>query len=193
MAASPPSPGALVASEAGADYFATDAHYQSFAGRIVAALQNGGFVLVTGDPPVGSQILIEALREALSRYVVIAVQCGPELRREELLRAMPVLVSRPVIAGRTAAGTLPLEAAPPVFVFDDVDALSDSQIKDIPETLVFGDCNNAAGVLLARPGFLFRLEGPSLGFLKERLVVQLRFQEVGPDEGIAYLRHQLMQ
>jgi hypothetical protein len=48
-----------------------------------------------------------------------------------------------------------------------------------------------AGVLLAHRCFLTRLQGPALRFFEEGLGVHFRLDEVGPDESIAYLRHQL--
>jgi hypothetical protein len=46
-------------------------------------------------------------------------------------------------------------------------------------------------VLLARPSFLSRLEDPSLSFLKPALAGQFRFDEIGEDESIDFLRHQI--
>jgi hypothetical protein len=48
-----------------------------------------------------------------------------------------------------------------------------------------------SALLLARSGFLSRLEAESLQFLKERLAARFEFREVGQDEGIEFLRHQL--
>src|ERR1700741_3488991 len=77
---------ALVPGGARSDYIASAAHYEAVARHIVAALRGGGrFVLVTGDPPVNSQALSEALGNVAGPgYAVIIISCGPELRREDL-------------------------------------------------------------------------------------------------------------
>src|SRR5438094_442557 len=64
MSSSAPFPRAFATPEAGFDYFATEVHYRSLAGRIVAVL--GGFtvVVVTGDPPANARLLCSALSEA---------------------------------------------------------------------------------------------------------------------------------
>src|SRR5215472_4875447 len=87
--ASPAPP--FAAPEAGADYFATDAHYQALAGRIITRLSTGpGFVLVTADPPPVQRRLASALTNAArGAYTVSVVTCGPELNREHVLRAIP--------------------------------------------------------------------------------------------------------
>jgi len=191
VAVSSLSSGTVVAADADSLYFSTDAHYRSLAGRIAAALRDGGSLfLVTGDPPPSSQNLAEALRGAAG-HSVIGIACGPELRREELLRAAPDLTSLPTIAGRTTASVQSPAHARPVLVFDEIDRLSDSQMKDIHEAMLLGDRTNAAAVLLARPAFLARLESPALRFLKQQLAAHFPLQELGPDERIAYLRHQL--
>src|SRR5205823_6143777 len=51
--------------------------------------------------------------------------------------------------------------------------------------------HGATGVLLARSGFLTRLSEPPLQFLNKPPAVRLRFEEIGQDEGIEFLRHQL--
>src|SRR5437016_5015528 len=85
---------ALVPIGARSDYFASSAHYESVARRIVAALRGGSrpFVLVTGDPPVNPQALSAALGNVAGRgYAVIIISCGPELRREDLEGPVPTL------------------------------------------------------------------------------------------------------
>jgi hypothetical protein len=82
--------------------------------------------------------------------------------------------------------------ASPLFVFDDIDQLSDRQIKEVYEGTLHADQIRAAGVLLAPPDFLGRLERPALDFLKERLVAHFRVEEVGDDEGISLLHNQLL-
>jgi hypothetical protein len=70
---------APAAVDAASNYLASELHYLSVAGRILAAL--GGkdrLVLVTGDQPVDPQPLSEALRKlAGSRHRVIGISCGP--------------------------------------------------------------------------------------------------------------------
>ena len=166
----------------------------SLAGRILAALQGGGsFVLVTGDPPASPHLLSQALGKAtVSRLAVIGVPCVPELTRDELLRTVSSVVPLPANGGAPAVLGPPLLASP-LLVFDDVDRLSDLQIKDIYETTQRGDRQGTVvGVLLlARSGFLARLRGPAVRFLEEGLAAQLRLQDVGPDEAIEFLRYQL--
>jgi hypothetical protein len=178
-----------VGAEAGSDYFTSHTHYQSLARRIVAALRSGGrFVLVTGDPPSNSQALSQALTNVVgSRFVVIGIPCGAELRREDLKRAVHT-PARP----RTADGAKNSPLALPLFVFDEFDRLSDRQIEDAYEDTLHDDQMGAAGVLLARPDFLSRLEEPTLHFLRGRLAAQLRVQEVGDSEEVAFLHNQLL-
>jgi hypothetical protein len=190
--ASPASPNAFPAAEAGPDYYATEAHYLSFARRIAAALGAGGtFVLVTGDPPPGPHQISQALRKATaSRHAVIDIDCRPDLTVDEMSRAGSVVTTLPTGGGATAVSETS-EPAPPLFVFDDVDQLSEQQIGEIFEFTQHAGRKGAAAVLLARLGFLARLEEPSLRFLKDGLAARLGFQEVGQDEGIDFLRHQL--
>jgi hypothetical protein len=184
--------------EAGSDYFTTAAHYQSFASRTIAALSGFTVVVVTGDPPPIPQILYTALTAgAASQYAVTGLSCGPELGRDELLRASHVL-SDPSTGARTTSGDPPTPSpAAPLLVFDDAAQLSDEQIELIFENLCMstrpGDHRNTAAVLLARPNFLARLEQPALRFwLAERvLAARLRFQELGGGEVMAFIRHQL--
>jgi hypothetical protein len=184
--------------KAGFDYFTTVAHYQSFASRIITAL--GGFtvVVVTGDPPPIPQILYTALTTgAAAQYAVTGLSCGPELGRDELLRASHMLLGSSAGA-RTTSGNPPWPSpAPPLLVFDDAAQLTDEQIELIFENICAstrrGDHGNMAAVLLARPDFLARLEQPALRFwLAERvLAARLRFQELGGGEVMAFIRHQL--
>src|SRR5713101_8226548 len=87
----PPPARPFAAPDAGNDYFATEAHYLSLAGRIVAALRRGpSLVLVTGDPSPSPHVLGPALSNAAAGwYAVGVVTCGPELSREQLLRIAP--------------------------------------------------------------------------------------------------------
>jgi hypothetical protein len=103
---------------------------------------------------------------------VIAVLCRPELNCDDLDRA---------VRG----------SAPPFFVFGEFDRLSDEQIEKICEGPLHREGNGAA-VLLTPSSFLSRLERPALQFLKQRISAQFRFRELGDDEAIAFLHHQLL-
>jgi hypothetical protein len=184
--------------EAGSDYFTTVAHYQSFVSRIIAAL--GGFtvVVVTGNPPPNPQILYTALTAAAaSQYAVTGLSCGPELGRDELLRVSRVFLDPSAGDHTTSKNPLSPSPTPLIFVFDDAAQLSDEQIELIFENICMstqrGDHRKTAAVLLARPDFLVRLERPALRFwLAERvLAARLRFQELGGDEVMVFIRHQL--
>lgn len=189
---------AFASPEAGSDYFTTVAHYQSFISRIIAAL--GGFpvVVVTGDPPPIPQILHRALSAAAaSQYAVTGLSCGPELGLDELLRASRVLLDPSAGERTTSEDPLSPSPTPLLYVCDDAAQLSDEQIELIFENICMstqrGDHRKAAAVLLARPDFLVRLERPALRFwLAERvLAARLRFQELGGDEVMTFVRHQL--
>jgi hypothetical protein len=190
-AASNASDGAA-AVDAASSYLASELHYLSVAGRILAAL--GGkdrLVLVTGDSPVDPQPLSEALRKlAGSRHKVIGISCGPELTGEEVSRAGAVVAMLPAGGGTVTISDTP-ETDAPLFVFDEAERLSDRQLGEICATIQRGARQNAAGVLLARQGFLARLQQPPLHFLREAVALHLRFDEIGDDEGIDFLRHQL--
>jgi hypothetical protein len=186
------SSGGAPAVEAASGYLASEAHYLSVAGRILAALHGDvSVVLVTGDPAADPQVLSQALRKlAGSRHRVIGISCGPELTGEDVFRAGSVVATLPA-GGGTVTISDTAETDPPLFVFDEAERLSDQQLGEICATIQRGAKQNAAGVLLARRGFFARLEQPSLQFLREPLVLQLRFDEIGDDEGIDFLRHQL--
>ncbi|HEX4617209.1 MAG TPA: hypothetical protein VH230_14990, partial [Stellaceae bacterium] len=178
--------------EAASGYLASEAHYLSVAGRILAALRGDGrVVLVTGDPTADPQPLSEALRKlAGSRHRVIGISCGPELTGEEVSRAGSVVATLAAGSGTvTISDTAETDA--PLFLLDEAERLSDQQLGEICSTIQRGAKQNAAGVLLARRGFLARLEQPPLQFLRERLALRLCFDEIGDDEGIDFLRHQL--
>jgi hypothetical protein len=178
--------------EATSGYLASEAHYLSVAGRILSALRSdGSVVLITGDPTADSQALSQALRKlAGSRHRVIGIACGPELTGEEVIRASSVVATLPA-GGGTVTISDTAETDAPLFVFDEAERLSDQQLGEICATIQRDVKSHAAGVLLAPPDFLARLEQPPLQFLKERLALQLRFDEIGDDEGIDFLRHQL--
>jgi len=173
------SSGALV------DRLDTEPHYTALAGRIIVAL--GGsrkFVIVTGDPPASPHRLSEALSAlgAASR-AVINVCCGPQLTRNG------------VWCPKTAAARLPAtlmfqtsQLPAVLFVFDNAGRLSNGQIKEIYEAIQHRDREGAAGVLLARSGFLVRLAAPGLMFLKEGLAGQFNFRGIGKDESIEFPR-----
>jgi hypothetical protein len=103
---------------------------------------------------------------------VIAVLCRPELNSDDLDRAVRI-------------------SAPPFFVFGEFHRLSDEQIERICEGPLRREGNGAA-VLLTPSSFLSRLERPALQFLKQRISAQFRFRELGHDEAIAFLHHQLL-
>jgi hypothetical protein len=179
--------------EAASDYFSSDKHYASLARRIIAALRSGGgWVLITGEPPADPQALSEALGNVAGvHYEAIIISCGPDLTREDLEGAVPV-----VAAARATADT-PVrpessETDPPLFLFADFGQLSDKQIGEIYN--VTPDCGQipAAGILLASLDFVVRLERPELHFLKEHLNAHFGVQEVGDDEAITFLHHQLI-
>ena len=178
--------------EPASSYIASELHYLSVAGRILAAL--GGkdkLALVTGDAPVDPQPLSEALRKlAGPRHRVIDISCGPELTGEEVSRAGAVVAMLPSGGGMVTISDTP-EADAPLFVFDEAARLSDRQLGEICAAIQRGAKQNAAGVLLARRGFLARMQEPPLQFLREAVALQLRFDEIGDDEGIDFLRHQL--
>ena len=101
------------------------------------------------------------------------------------------LAGVPAAVGGTAMTAKTPEGTPPLFVFDEADRLSERQLEEICEAVQSGAGKCAAGVLLARPGFLARLEEPALRFLKAALACQFRFDEIGEDERIDFLRHQI--
>jgi hypothetical protein len=186
------SAGAAATLAAGSDFFATDAHYESLGGRIVAAVRDRSrFILVTGDPPVSPHLLSAALSKvAWPHHTVSDIHCGPELRGDGLPRPSAAVAPRRASDGETGE---PDPAVPPspLLVFDDLDRLSEQQIQKIREAILCEENASTAAVLLAQRGCLAPLEMRALCFLEEGLGVHFRLQEVGPDESIAYLRHQL--
>ena len=164
----------FAASDAGADYFATDVHYQALAGRVIARLRGGpGFVLITGDPPPDPRRLAPVLTKAASgSHAVGIVTCGPELNREQLFHAAP-------------------PAAAPLFVFDDADRLSDVQLGGFCEALASGDGAKPAAVLLARPACAARLERLQPWLSREGLATHFRLNELERDEVETFIGRQL--
>lgn len=161
-------------------------HYLSLARRILDALSDGArFVLITDDPPANSQILSMALRNAAGPgHVVIGITCVPRLTSDDLKR---VRTQR-----RDGEPQYSLPGSP-LFVFDNFDRLSDKQIEDVYESMLHGDQTDAAGVLLAKPDLLERLEEPALRFLKEGLAARLGLRDVLDAEGIAFLHDELLK
>jgi hypothetical protein len=188
-----PSSIGLASVEPRSNYFASKTHYTSLARRIAAALRGGGrFVLVTGDPPANPQFLSRALGDVGgSGYAVIDIPCGPALKGEDLECAVRRLAGPRASGGNAAQPECPTPASP-LFVFEDIDQLSDRQIKEVYEGTLQADQIRAAGVLLAPPDFLARLERTALHFLKERLAAHYRVEEVGDDEAIPFLHNQLL-
>jgi hypothetical protein len=183
------SPTTLLPVRTRSDYIASAAHYECVARRILVALRgsNRPLVLVTGDPLPDPEGVLEALgKVAGPGYAPIIIACRPELRREDLERAIPPWPPRTAIIGVEADQRSSAHASP-VFIFDDFDQLSDAQIKSFLETQ-----NQRAAVLLALPDFLDRLERPALRFLNDRMAAQFRFQEIGDDEAVAFLHNQLL-
>jgi hypothetical protein len=78
-----------------------------------------------------------------------------------------------------------------LFVFDAADRLSDRQIEEICGYIHEGAGESTAAVLLVSAKFLARLQDPPMGAFREVAAVRLRFDEIGDDEGIDFLRHQL--
>jgi hypothetical protein len=153
--------------------------------------RGSSIALVTGDPPPVPHLLSHALRKGTqSRRAVVDIACHAELTSEELYRARSVVAALPA-SGGPAVELEPPASAPPIFVLADADQLSDQRIREIVELTERDNRRDVAAVLLARSGFLSRLEEPPLQFLKEQLAARFEFQDIGPDEGIAFLRYQL--
>ena len=169
-----PLPRPFAAPEAGSDYFATEAHYLSLAGRIVAGLRRDpGLVLLTGDPLPSARVLSPALSNAAADwYAVTVIACRPELSRDQLLLAVP-------------------PSPAPLFVFNDADRLSDGQIEGIRESLARRDGITPGVLMLARPPFLSRLEGLQPRLFREGLVTRFQLQELGREEVETFIRRQL--
>lgn len=177
---------------AASGYIASEAHYLSVAGRILASLRgNGRLVLLTGDLPVDPEALCRALRKLVgSRRRVIGIACEPELTKDELSRAGSNVATLPA-GGGTVTLSDAAETDAPLFVFAKADRLSDQQIKEICASIQLGAQQNTAAVLLASAEFPTRLKEQPLQFLETTLGTRLHFDEIGGDEGIDFLRHQL--
>jgi hypothetical protein len=185
------SAGAFMSPAVGFDYFGTETHYSSFAGRIISALGGFDIVIVTGEPPASACMLSTALKErAAPRRKVIEISCQRELRREGVLRFsrnLTALLATNSIGGEELGSPLPTS---PLIVFDDATELSDEQIQEIFKPIC--EHRMGAAVLVANSQFLTRLERPILRFwlAKHLLVARFRFQELGADEIPAFIRHQ---
>jgi hypothetical protein len=190
--ASAPSAGGFGAHEIGSDYLATETHYLSVAGRILSALRESAkMVLVTGDQPPDVQLLSQALRKsAEADFIVIPISGGSEAILDQLRGADIVVAALGAGGGTTLVPETP-EAGPPLFLLGELDAVAAPQIEKICDAARRGPRSGAAMVLLARTSFVKRLEEPSLQSLKELIAVRLSFEEIGQDEGIEFLRHQL--
>jgi hypothetical protein len=179
---SPPRP--FRAPHAGNDGSGTDALCQSLAGRIVTALCGGSnVVLVIGNSLPSPLVLSQALNHAVAWwYAPIVIACRPELSRDELLSVAP---PQPAMSEESDSAAERGEAAPaplPLYVFGDADRLSDAQIQNIYESLAARYRTSAAGVFLARPDFLTRLQRSDAGLLKEGKTTQITLQEFRREE-----------
>jgi hypothetical protein len=186
------SPRAFAAPEAGFDYFALEAHCRSLAERIIAALGGFSIVVVTGDPPASARLLSTALSDmAGPRYMAIPLPDAPETAHYDLLHFRRALSAS--LANGRATGEEPGSAtsASPLVILHNADRLSDEQIEEVFKGIY--EHRIGAAVVLARPGFLARLERPMLRFwlAKRLLVARLRFQQLGTDEIPAFIHHQL--
>lgn len=174
---------------AGLDYLASDAHYRSLCGRIVASLpQAGGIVLVTGVPPPSAEVISENLGRAAAREVAV-ISCEPNMTTVERLRQA---VAHDALPLRASGTTSPAARQSPIlFVLEEADRLTDAQIADICDASAIGDRTVAGAVLLAWPAFVERLGQSELRALNERVVARYRLQQLGRDEIEPFLRHQL--
>ena len=193
LAAAPRSTAAAAALDTDAEYFTTEAHYLSLASLIAAALRGGAsLVIVTGDLLTKPSALSHALRKIVdSRYTIIGIPCGHDLTAQELFRAEQVVTTLP-----TGGAVTPTPDAPdppsPLFLFDDVDRLSDRQLEEVRAAIQQQTHPRPVGVLLASQAFLARLDGSSsLRALNNAVGARLRSDEISEDEGIDYLRHRL--
>jgi len=170
----PSATGEFAQPEAGSDYFATEPHYKSLAGRVLASLHAGYCrVLITGDPPASPHILCPALSSAgAGSFEVVVIDCGPELSRDPLLCVRSVSVMT-------------------LFVFDGADRLSDGQINVLCESLTRRQGITPKAVLLAYPPFVNRLGGLQPRLFTDGLATHLPFHELGRDEIATFLRRQL--
>lgn len=180
--------------EPGFDYFATPAHQESLASRILIALGGFNLVVVTGDRLSDKSIICTALgKAAAGRYTVISFPPQYELGQHEALWFHTALS---VLLPGSSAATQELDV-PVLIVFYDTDRYSIIQIQEIFEHIHqrtrVGIHRITAAVFLAHAEFLTRLEHPVLSaWLAKRLfVARIRFDELGTDEVSAFVHHQL--
>ena len=174
--ASAPSADGFGAHEIASDYLATETHYLSIAGRILSALRESAkMVLLTGEQPPDVQRLSEALRKsAEADFIVIPISGGSETILDQLCGADTAAAALGAGGGTTLVPETP-EAAPPLFLLGELDALAAPQIEKICDVARHGPRNGAAMVLLARTSFVRRVDEPSLQCLKELIAVRLSF------------------
>jgi hypothetical protein len=187
------SSGAFATADAGFEYLATAEHYRYLATGIVDALRRHCLVLVTGNPPANSSMLVAALREAAAPRAVIELSCGSGLDCEKLFAGgfIPPDSPAPVANGQNPNRSVPASS---IFVFANADRLSDDQVEDLREAapvMPYGPHGFEAGVLLAHSDFVTRLESAGLRLLDEGLAGHLRVQQLERDEVEAFIRHQL--
>jgi hypothetical protein len=156
--------------------------------------------LVTAVYAAGNTTAVAEFSELTSPLVIF-----DDVDRLSRALSEPIAVPRPrlgnagepsvVVALPTSSRAMiipePSEVASPLFVFGDVHDLSQEQLRIIYEATIHPDSLGAAVVLLARPGFLTRLEEPGLRFLNEYLFAKFEFQEIGQGEGVEFRCHQL--
>ena len=177
----------------GVGYLESSAHYAAVARRALAVMRGGrgSIVLLINDPPADSQALTEALGKiAGPGYVAITIPCGPELTLAELEHKFSLNQA----SGMGAVVERPGRSPPrfPLFILDDFDRLSDGQIEEICQLGLGQDRLHSAAILLSSADFAVRIQRPTLRFLKERIIAELRFQEVSDDEAVTFLHDQLL-
>jgi hypothetical protein len=185
------SPLAFASPEAGFEYFVTEAHYRSLAGRIIAALGGFSVIVVTGDPPASTLTLAPLLREVTgSRYNVIRFLDATELGGHDPSHLRSACSTSPTHRDAIEEEPRSRAAAPLLVICDNTLRLSDEEIEEVFKAIC--DRRIGAAVLLTQSGFLARLERPALRFwlTKRLLVARLRFEELGADEIAAFICHQ---
>jgi len=127
----------LVATGVRSEYYASAAHCQAVAKRILDALSGGHFVLLTGDPPANPQGLSAALREAAGPLSsVITIACGPAPRRKDLKRIL--------------TATAKPKTGSPICILENFGRLSDEQIQDLCKGTPHSEPIKPPAVLLAQ-------------------------------------------
>jgi hypothetical protein len=191
LLADPLSSTAFATPHAGEDYFATEAHYLSLAGRLVAALRRGAvFVFLTGDPPPDALLLTRALESAAAWwYAVIVMARDPEINRERLMRDSPrfAIPDDSRWGSQAAEPTSPLS---PLFVFDAGDGFSAEQVENLYQSLLHREGVGWAGVLLTRNSSLARLEQSRPRLIEDGRIARFHLQELGRDEIKTFIRRQ---